>query len=176
MAGELIAQFNAFTLNRESSAGFNASFQLVTAGAYRGVSLQKLIQSQLQEYYSFSCVVPAAAALATGITVVLNIVDDTTSSLDPGTVVDIGVTAQNLSAAGAMTNFTTGTGVEQTGTVTLSATSRNPVQISIAIANAQLSSLAVGNILGLRIRRLGDNASDTCNGRAVLLSGMVKNT
>jgi hypothetical protein len=176
MAGELIAQFNAFQLNHESSAGFNAGYQLVSAGAYRGVSLQKLIQSQLMEYYSFCCVVPAAAALATGITVVLNIVDDTTSILDPGTVLDIGVTAQNLSASGALASFTTGVGAEQTGTVTLSSTSRNPVQISIAIANAQLSSLAVGNILGLRIRRVGDNVADTCQGRAILLSGMIKNT
>jgi hypothetical protein len=66
--------------------------------------------------------------------------------------------------------------VEQTGTATLSVTSRNPVQLSIPILNAQLSSLAVGNILAIRIRRIGDNAADTCNGRAVLLSGLIKNT
>jgi hypothetical protein len=176
MAGEIIASFGAVGLNRESSAGFNLGFQFVTAGAYRGASLQKLIQSQLIEYYSFSCIVPAAATLATGITIVLNIVDDTLNSLDLGKVLDMGVTAQNLSASGAMTNFTGGVGTETTGTVTLSSTSRNPVQISLAIANAQLNSLAAGNILGIRIRRIGDNASDTVPGRAVLLGGIIKNT
>ena len=164
MAGELIHQFGPYGLSRESTAGFDPGFQLVSGGAYRGVSLQKLIQSQIQEYYTFTCIVPAAATLATGITVVLNIVDDTTNAVDLGTVLDIGVTPQNLSASGAMTSFSGGTGTEVTSTITLSATSRNPVQISIAIVNANLSSLAAGNILGLRIRRLGDNVLDTCLG------------
>lgn len=176
MAGELITQFGPQDLFRETSLGFDLKNQSVTVGAFRGVSLQKLIQAQLKEYYNLAVTVPAAAALATGITIVLNLVDDGTSPADLGTVVDLGVTACNLSGAGALVNFSADAGTEATGTATLSATAGNPVQVSIAIANAQLASLAVGNFLGLRIRRIGDNASDTCPGRVVLLGGKVSNT
>jgi hypothetical protein len=177
MAGELITQFGPQDLYRETSLGYSLPAQTVLVGNVRGVSFQKLIQSQLKEYYNLTVVVPAAAALATGITIVLQIVDDGQSSADLGLVARFGIQAANLSASGALVDFSSGLGAaEVAGNVTLSATSLNPVLLSIAIANANLNSLAVGNILGLRIRRIGDNAADTCANRVACLGGFVKNT
>ena len=177
MAGELITQFGPQDLYRETSLGYALPFVSALPGNVRGVSFQKLIQAQLIEYYNLSVVVPAAAGLATGITIVFAVVDDGSNAADLGLVVRFGIRAANFSASGATVDFANGLGAaEVAANVTLSATSLNPVLCTVAIANANLNSLAAGNILGLRIRRIGDNAADTCAGRVAVLGGIVKNT
>jgi len=176
MANELITQFGPADFYRESSYGYNLPAQSCLVGNVRGLSFQKLIQAQIKEYYNLTCIVPSAAALGTGITVILNLVDDGQNSVDLGLVARFAVTPYNLSASGATVDFAAGGGTETAGNATLSSTTLNPVQLSIAIANAALNSLAVGNILGLRFRRVGDNSADTAPGRVVLLGGYVKNT
>jgi hypothetical protein len=182
MAGELIATFGVQDLYPERNQAYDDKLKTVVVGALRGVGLPRLLRAQVVEKYNFSCIVPAAAVLGTGITVVLLLVDDGTDPTDLGKVVQLGVQAYNLSAAGAKVDLSGSSGAEQTFTATLSSTSLVSVQASVAIANAQLASLAVGNLLALRIRRLGDtsvwndNLTDTCRGRPVLLGGIVTNT
>lgn len=182
MAGELIATFGVQDLYVERNQGYDDKLKTVQIGALRGVSLPRLIRASVVEKYNTNVIVAAAAALATGITVVLQLVDDGTDPADLGKVIQLGVQAFNLSASGAKVDLSGNSGAEQTFTATLSSTSLVSVQASVAIANAQLASLAVGNLLALRIRRLGDtsvwndNTTDTCPGRPVLLGGIIKNT
>jgi hypothetical protein len=182
MAGELVAQFNASDLYRETSLGYDTTFQTciyqTANGASRGVSLQKLIQSQLTEYYNGMFIVPAAAALGTGLTFRLVVTDDGQNAADLGLVVRLGITPFNLTTALSVADWSLAAskGTETLANVTLGATTGLPVIGSIAIANASLASLAVGNVLGIRIRRVGDNAADTCANRVMLLGGIITNT
>jgi hypothetical protein len=182
MAGELISGFGPQDLYPERVQGYDEKLKSVQIGALRGVGLPRLLRNQCVERYNFTCIVPAAATLSTGVTVVLQLVDDATDPRDLGKVIQLGVQAVNLSGSGAKVDLSSNSGAEQTFTATLSATSLVSVQVSVAIANAQLASLAAGNLLALRIRRLGDtavfndNTTDTCPGRPVLLGGLIKNT
>jgi hypothetical protein len=182
MAGELITQFTASDLYRESSKGYDTVAASVvyqtSVGASRGLGLQKLISAQLKEYYNGIWVLPSAALLATGLTFKLVITDDGTNPADLGTVIQLEVTPFNLSTALSVVDWSlpASKGTPTTGNITLGATSGLPVVGSIAIAEAGLASLAAGNILGMRLRRVGDATADTCPGRAILLGGIIYNT
>jgi hypothetical protein len=182
MAGELLAQFNASDLYRETSSGYEtraatAVYQ-TNNGASRGLSLQKLISSQLKEYYNGQWFVPAAVALATGLTFKFLVTDDGTSPPDLGTAIVLEVTPYNLSTALSVVDWSlpASKGTATNVTVTLGATSGLPVLGSVAIVAANLASLAAGGMFGMRVRRVGDNAADTCPGRAILLGGAIVNT
>jgi hypothetical protein len=182
MAGELLANFVAGDLYRETSKGYelaaySAIYQTAN-GASRGVSLQKFIQAQLLEYYNYMTVVPAAIALATGLTFRLIVTDDGLNTADLGTAVRLSIIPYNLSTALSMVDYSlpASKGTETAATVTLGATTGLPVIGSIPIANAGLASLAAGNVLGIRIRRVGDNAADTCQNRIILHGGTITNT
>jgi hypothetical protein len=181
-AGSVLAQFNASDLFRESSLGYETKLNTVlyqTAnGGSRGLALPKLIQSQVIEYYNGMWYTPTAIALATGLTHKLLIVDDGTSSADLGLVVRLGVTPFNLSTALSVVDWSLAAskGTETFVNVTLGATTGLPVIASVAIVSANLASLAAGSIYGVRIRRVGDNAADTCPGRVILLGGQVNDT
>jgi hypothetical protein len=181
-AGSVLAQFNASDLYRESSLGYDTRIQTAiyqTAnGASRGLSLQKLIQGQLIEYYNGMWFTPASIALATGLTHKILITDDGTSPADLGLVVRIGVTPFNLSTALTVVDWSLAAskGTETFVNVTLGATTGIPVIASVAIVVANLASLAAGSIYGMRIRRVGDNAADTCPGRVIILGGQVADT
>lgn len=189
MAGELIAQLDPGAFFRETSVGYMPeSFAVpigVTSvaaggspgGSIRGVGFNKFTNASVnQEYYQVMFEIPANLTIATGITVKLRIADDGKDANDLGKVVKLGITAFNMDSASFKADLSAASGAEQTGTATLSSTSLIPVTLSIAIANAQLSSAGAGNAVLLRIRRLGADASDTCNGRVVVPFGHVKNT
>jgi hypothetical protein len=176
MAGELITQFGPNDLFRETSVGYSAELFAAPVGVTRGVSFQKLIQAQLKEYYQLVFEIPANLTIATGITVKLRLVDDGADAGDLGKVVKFGITAFNVDSASFKTDLSAAGGAEQTGTATLSSTAGIPVTLSIAIANAQLAAAGVGNMILIRVRRIGDDAADTTNGRVVFLAGHVKNT
>jgi hypothetical protein len=182
MAGEILAQFNASDLFRETSKGYETTSQTAVYatnnGASRGLSLQKFISSQLKEYYNGQWFVPAAVALATGLTFKFLVTDDGTNPADLGTVIQLEVTPFNLSTALSVVDWSlpASKGTVTTGNVTLGATSGLPVLASIPIVVANLASLAAGGIFGMRLRRVGDATADTCQGRAILLGGAITNT
>lgn len=193
MAGEVLAQINPADLFRETSVGYVLAYQSGLYGGVqgqsRGLSLQKIprdlipvpsfIQAaQPKEYYNGQWIVPAAVALATGLTFRFMLCDDGTDPADLGKVVQLEVTPFNLSTAAAPADWSLAAsqGTATTGNVTLSATSGAIVIGSIAIVLANLRALAAGNVFGMRLRRVGDAVADTCNGRALLLGGVITNT
>lgn len=176
MAGELVAQIDAGAWKRETSVGYVPEFQTVPVGNIFGISLQKLIQSQLTEYYQYFFTIPANLTVATGLTFQARLTDDGTSAADLGGVVRLGVTAFNMDSGSFLANLSAASGAEQTANITLSSTSGALASVSIAIPNAQLASAGAGNNVLIRLRRIGDNAADTCPGRVVLVNAHVKNT
>ena len=182
-SGTLLAQFQASDLYRESSNGYNyqntsALFSTANGGS-RGIRLNKfVIASQLYEYYNAVYYVPSTVALATGLTWKFILVDDGTNSADPGLVVRLEVTPFNLSASGALVDFSVAgsKGTVTTANVTLNSTSGVPTIGSVPIVVANLASLASGSILGFRLRRVGDNAADTCNSSVICLGGIIYDT
>lgn len=183
MAGEILTQFNAGDLFRETSVGYDLKNQSVlyqtNNGAIRGVSLNKfLIAGQIVEYYNLTSYVPAAVALATGLTFKFIVTDDGTNAADLGLVIRVGITPYNLSTALTCADWSLAAskGTETFVNVTLGATTGLYVTGSIAIANAGLASLAVTNTFGMRLRRVGDAAADTCASRVILVGGAITNT
>jgi hypothetical protein len=181
-AGSLLTHIRPQELYREAVLGYdliNASALYATSfGVTRGLNLNKLISAQLNEYYSGQWVVPTLVALATGLTIKLNVTDDGTTAGDLGKAVVLEVTPYNLSAANAPVDYSlpASKGTATTGTVTLSSTSGAIAAATIAIVTANLAGLAAGGVLGLRIRRVGDNVADTCMNRVLLLGGLVTDT
>jgi hypothetical protein len=176
MSGELVAQIDSGAWKRETSIGYDPVLQTVPVGNTYGIGLQKLIQSQLIEYYQYSFTIPTNLTITTGLTFQFRIVDDGQNAADLGLVVRIGVTVFNIDSGGFLVGLTAASGAEQTTNVTLSSTAGAPVSGSIAIANAQLASAGAGNNVLIRMRRIGDNAADTCYGRPVIINAHVKNT
>lgn len=183
MAGELCTQFTASDLFRETSSGYDyvnqSAVYATNNGGSRGVSLNKfVIASQLYEYYNLIVYVPAAVAIGTGLTFKLIIVDDGQNSADLGLVVRLEVTPFNLSTALSVVDWSLAAskGTATQASVTLGATTGLPVVASVAIVAANLASLAATDILGVRIRRVGDAATDTCANRVILLGGTITNT
>ncbi len=187
-AGSVLATFLASDLYRETSLGYNpwstASQYSTNNGASRGACLNKFsvpgqsTATQPLEYYNGLWIVPAGVALATGLTIRLILSDDGTDPSDLGKVVRIEATAYNLSTALAVVDFSlpASKGAPVAANVTLGATTGLPVIGTVAIPSASLAALATGQILGLRIRRVGDNAGDTCNGRVLILGGVITDT
>lgn len=178
-----LTSFGPDNLYREMSVGYNpyASSALFTTanGGIQGLRLNKFsIAGQLNEYYNLTKIVPASITFTTGLTFKYILVDTGTDSGDLGLVVRVEVTPFNISASGGKVDWSvSGTkGTATASNATLNATSGVPVIGSIAIANAALASLAAGNIFGMRIRRVGDNAADTCNGDVILVGGLVFDT
>jgi hypothetical protein len=183
MAGELITQIDPGALYRESTGGYDLVGQSVLVGTMRGVSLQKVNPGSASgtpavawEYYNFTFFIPTNLTITTGLTFYFQITDDGSDPADLGKVVKLGVTAKKISTGTATPDLSTGAGAEQTQTVTLSSTTQQIVQWSLAVANANLNSAGAGDAVAIRIRRMGADAADTCNGRVVLLNGHVKNT
>lgn len=182
-AGSLLTQFTAADLYRETSVGYapanQSTIYQTNNGGSRGLCLNKFsIAGQLYEYYNGMWVLPALVAVGTGLTFRLLITDDGTSSADLGLVAQIEITPFNLSTALTVVDWSLAAskGTATTGNVTLGATTGLPKILSIAIVAANLASLATGNILGVRIRRVGDVAADTCPGRIILLGGIITDT
>jgi hypothetical protein len=182
-AGSLLTQFTATDLFRETPVGYDpktmSTLYSTNNGTSRGVGLNKFrIASQLYEYYNGMWILPTLVAVGTGLTFKLMITDDGTDSSDLGLVARIEITPFNLSTALSVVDWSLAAsmGTATAANVTLGSTTGLPKILSIAIVAANLASLASGNILGIRIRRVGDNAADTCNGRIILLGGEITDT
>ena len=179
----VVATFDASDLYRETSTGYDTVNQsaphITSNGASRGISLNKFfIAGQLTEYYNWIGYIPLNVTITTGLTWKMMITDDGTNSADLGLAVRLEVTPYNLSASGAIVDWSVSgsKGTVTAANVTLSSTSGGVATCSIAIVAANLASLASGNWFGFRIRRVGDNAADTCLGRVLLMGGLVYDT
>jgi hypothetical protein len=195
MAGELIASLSSSDWVREQAVGYdNANFRAIVPGAPAdpetasgnmvGISFQKSYQTlalnaaknPIQDYYQAICEIPNNLSVATGVTFRFRATDDGSDAGDLGKNAVFGLTVFNMDAGTFYAGLNAAGGTEQTTTVTLSSNSGQLVLGSIAVANAQLSNAANGNMIVLRLRRIGTNNSDTCNGRIVLLGAHLKNT
>lgn len=175
MALELVAQLQPNQLTRESTIGYEPGLQLVShvSGDVRGLSLPKLAT----QGYTATFMIPGSLTMGTGLTFRLPITDDGTDANDLGKVVRLGVTIKRLTTTAETTDMDTNAGTEQTVDVTLDATTGEVVNGSLAVTTANLdSSVVVGDLLSIRIRRVSTHANDTCNGRVILLGAFIFNT
>lgn len=181
-AGSVLTQIQPGGLYRETSVGYDAPFNSAvystSSGSSRGIRFQKLISSQLLEYYSGIYYVPALIALGTGLTCKFAVTDNGADANDLGKVVRLEVTPYNLSTASAPIDYslTASKGTATAANVTLSTTSGVLATCTIAIVTANLASLAAGNWFGIRLRRVGDNAADTCLNDVLCTGGVVYDT
>ena len=171
MANEFIAQLYPRDFFRESSLGNHDSFNTVQIGDLAGLPLPKFAAQ------GYCALVPVSHAntFGTGLTFTLYTVDDGKDAADLGKVVRYGLTVKRL-IDGESTDIDTGSATEQTVDVTLESTSGNVSVNTLAIANANLDSLATGEAFLLRVRRVSTASQDTCQGRVLLLGVGVKNT
>jgi hypothetical protein len=179
VAAELVAFLSPSDLRAESSLGYEPGMSSVKpAGAkVYGVTLQKDTSGNKgAASYTGTFVIPGSLTMATGLTFAVALSDDGSSAADLGKNVRIGVTTKVL-AANATLDMDAGGGVETKATITLSSTSLGVALGTIAIATANLGTAAVvGALLAVRVRRIGDDALDTCAGRVMLTGLSVANT
>ena len=182
MAGELVTQLDPGSFYRETSTGYDLVPTSGLTGTMRGISLQKINPGSASgtpavaaEWLDAITTIPGNLTMATGLTFYLQVCDDGSDATDLGKVVKFGIAVKRLNA-GSTTDLSTGAGTEQTGTVTLQSSTGAVSIFTLAIALANLNSAAVGDAIGIRIRRMGQDAADTCNGRIILVGGHVKNT
>jgi hypothetical protein len=177
MSAEFVAEIRPRDFQRETSMGNESSITLVGTGDTRALSLPKYKLSNNGKYgYVAQFRIPASLTMATGLTFKLYLTDDGANANDPGKKVNIGVTVKRL-AADETTDIDTAAGTEQTVSVTLSSVSGGVAIGSLAIASANLDSAVVGDLVLIRLRRVGTDAvNDTCQGRALLLGVSVQNT
>lgn len=171
MAGELVDSVRPRDLFRLNGASIN-DVDLVTRISMGGVRMPK---SDVKGF-SFVTTIPANITMATGLTFYWDLVDDGTDATDPGLAVRIGITVKKLNTGTATTDITVGAGTEQLKTSTLISTAGQILQDSLAIANANLNSAAVGDQILVRFRRLGTDAADTMLNAPLLFNIYVKNT
>lgn len=124
---------------------------------------------------------PSTAGLATGLTFKLIVAEDTTDSPATGGNCVFGVNVFPLAnGSNYYVADTTNLGTETTVTQAMPTSSNlgKTMEISAAIANANLpnAGLAANVWVGVRVRRLGANASDTCKSRILLLGVTVTDT
>ena len=187
MSTELVAALGPNDFQRETAAGTDPELVLVNAdggsndapatGAYRGVSLPKFKQSNNIKYgYLAAFRIPDNLTMGTGLTFKIYLTDDGQNSADLGKVVQVGVTVKDLTTSAATNSIDTAGGTEETVNITLSSTSQAVGIGSLAITTANMTSPNVGDLVLIRVRRIGTATADTCLGRAILLRVEVQNT
>jgi hypothetical protein len=189
MSTELVAALRPTDLQRETDFGNDWSTALVltpgeseqtgAAGDIRGVGLNKYktATNLVKLGYTSLFRIPANLTMGTGLTFKVYLTDDGKNSLDLGAKCYVGITTKRM-AADATVNVDSGGGTETLASVTLSSTSGGIAIGSIAIVTANLgTSVVVGDLLLVRIRRKGTDATnDTAPGRVILLGIEVQNT
>lgn len=125
--------------------------------------------------YQFVTRLPSTAALATGLTFNLHLADDPNNA-DPGDTVKLGITVKRL-VSGTDNLTLASAAAEQAFTQAMPAVSGKVQTKACAIANANLpASLAAGDLVLVRIRRLGSDAADTYAGVVLLLGVSILDT
>jgi hypothetical protein len=180
MATELVASIGPRDFQRETSMGTDDSvvlMQPVGVDDIRGVSLPKFKTNNfVNNGYISSFRIPANLTMGTGLTFKVYVTDDRANSVDVGTKVYVGIVVKRLSADETF-DIDASAGTEVLASITLSSTAGGIAIGSIAIVNASLDSAVVGDLVLMRIRRKGTDATnDTCPGRVVLMRVEVQNT
>lgn len=125
-------------------------------------------------FYFMSRVPTNGTPVSTGLTFQILLVDDPSNS-DPGKVVRLGVTVKKI--ASTTDDLTaTGAGTEAVGTATMNATTGIVTALSIAVTTSNADSIAAGDLIEVRIRRTGSNASDTHKGVVLVAQVTVSDT
>lgn len=171
MANEFLAQLTPRDFFRESSMSTSDMVSLAQVGDLCGLVFPKLATQ------GYTALVPISHAntFTTGITLSIYTVDDGADANDLGKVVRFGITPKRLIDAENV-DVDSAAATETTADVTLETTAGNVTVNTVAIANAALDSLASGEAMLLRIRRIGTATQDTCQGRVIVLGVSIKNT
>jgi hypothetical protein len=135
----------------------------------------RLLKSDAQGFTAL-VVINNEHTMGTGLTFQAGILDDGSDANDLGKVIRLGITVRTLASGTDEPDITAAAATEQTVDVTLDATTGQIVLGSLAIANANLDSAAVGSTILVRIRRIGTASQDTCQGTAVLTHLYIRNT
>lgn len=169
MANEFVAQLSPATAYRETPVGYSPWSDSALTGDLRGLRLHKMDG----DFYNWVFQIPANLTMATGLTFTVVLVDDGALPSDLGKVVRLAVSVKLLASAES-TDLDAAGSAETAANITLQATTG---QVTVAtIAVTALDSAAVGNVVALRLRRVGSNAADTCQGSVILLGVFAKNT
>jgi hypothetical protein len=173
MANELVGQFTLANMVREQTVGYNPWARAVWVGDTAGVRLNKLDT----QGYVLRGNVPGNLTMGTGLTFVFELAlpDVPDFDSDLGKVVRLGVTAKRI-ISGESLDMDAAAATEQTVDVTLQATAALVTVATLAIANANLDSLAVNENYAARVRRIGSAAQDTCRGSVAITLITIKNT
>jgi hypothetical protein len=154
------------------NGGYPDDSCLVQRGSVAGL---RLLKSDTQGFTAVTAI-NAEHTMGTGLTLSIGVLDDGTDAADLGRVVRLGVTVKTLATGADTLDIATSAATEQTVDVTLDATAGEIVLASLAIANANLDSAAVGSTILIRVRRIGAASQDTCQGTAVLTHVYIRNT
>lgn len=167
MPTEAVASLGVGSFTRTTSQGYDPIVNLAATNDLRGLSFPKFDDGG----YTASFVVPTGT-ITTGLTFRFLVTDDGTDASDLGTAVRFGVLAKRMNA-NATTSFAAGAGTEVAGNITLSSTSGGVAVATIAVTNANLGTPSVGDIVAIRLRRIGSNAGDTCINRVIVVGGVT---
>lgn len=112
--------------------------------------------------------------LGTGLTVQVATADEANNS-DPSKVYRLGLSFKKI-ASGTDNLGSSGFGTESTADVTANATTGVATLTNIAVTTANADAPSAGDLLLMRIRRIGTHANDTHSGVPVLLGATVRDT
>jgi hypothetical protein len=169
-SGDEIAYLRPLDLTPENGPPHAPELQRLVGGV-----LGRLLRKQDAAGYQSVLRIPSnGTPLGTGLTLQLATVDDP-SNADPGKVYRLGVTVKKL-ASGTDNLTQTGAGTEATADVTADATSGELILTNVAVTTANADSPAAGDLVLVRIRRIGSHANDTHTGVPLLLGVSVRDT
>jgi hypothetical protein len=143
-------------------------------GSAQGLVGVPLNRDAYHYYQAMSRVWANGTPLPTGLTFKLGLVDDPMNPDASGAIV-VGITVKPV-ISGTSDYSQTSAGTEVTATITMPSTSGVDKATSVAVANANLSSLAAGGAFILQVRRIATNAADTHTGVVLLTSISVSDT
>jgi hypothetical protein len=183
VASEFVALLQPQDFQRETDMGLEPYINMgqCAGNDIRGLVLPKYARGNLTAFgYTSLFRIPKNLSLATGLTFVLYLTDDGQNASDLGKVVDVGITLLDVTVGPSNFNLDTAAtelATEVTFTATLAATTGVASITSKAVANAALpASVAAGDLIAIRLRRLGNNTADTCLNRVLVMALAVNNT
>jgi hypothetical protein len=179
MASELVASVGCGDIMRETDLGNDLGNNLAigVASDFRCFVFPKYVRGNLATYgYTGMFRIPLNLTMGTGLTIKVYCTDDGSNAGDLGLVWVVGLTLKRLTTASTL-SLEAGAATEVTASLTLQAATNEITIGSVAIASANLpTSLAVGDLVGWRIRRVGTSASDTVLGKVLVPRVEINNT
>jgi len=184
MAGELITQMGINDLICEKTMGYDGGINtaLGVGMKIRGLSFPRTSTKASIASYTGCFYIPASITLGATINFVIHVTDDGTNAADLGTTVYFGVTTKPIPSTAVTLDMDATAdahlGAEQTGSGTLGATTGGVLAITVSVGTGTAtmgSGYASGIMWGCRVRRMGEVAVDTCQGRVIVPLVHVRN-